>query len=58
MMAELRRRAEQAEAARDRLTAAQAAPAAPGTTEALTPDNPSGEAAAGFWGQLRRWWRG
>ncbi len=53
-IAELRRRAERAEAERDRRTAAQAVPAAPGATEALTPDNPSGEALAGFWARVRR----
>jgi len=46
---ELRRRAE-----RDRLTAVQAAPDAPGTPEAPTPDAPSGEASAGFWARVRR----
>jgi len=46
---ELRRRAE-----RDRLTAAQAVPAAPGTTETPTPDDPSGAASAGFWARVRR----
>jgi len=53
-IAELRRRAEAAEAERDQLTAAQAAQDGPGATEALTPDNPSGEASAGFWARVRR----
>jgi len=53
-IAELRRRAEVAEAERDRLTAAQAAPAAPGTPEGRTPDNPGPEPSAGFWARLRR----
>lgn len=47
-IAELRHRAEQAEAARDRLTAAQAAP---GGARA---DNPTGAPAAGFWQRVRR----
>jgi len=53
-IAELRRRAEHAEAGRDRLMAAQAAPAPPGAPEALIvvqgglPD---------VWGRVRRWWR-
>jgi len=52
---ELRRRAEQAEAERDRLAAAQGAPAGPGAQEATA------EAQAdvpGVWAWLRRWWRG
>jgi len=53
-IAELRRRAEQAEDERDRLTAAQAAPAAPGATAALAPDNPSGAPSQGFWARVRR----
>jgi len=53
-IAELRRRAEVAEVERDRLATAQAAPAAPGATEALTLDNPSGAPAAGFWARVRR----
>jgi len=53
-IAELRRRAEVAEAERDRLTAAQAAPAALGAPEAPTPDNPSGAASPGFWARVRR----
>jgi hypothetical protein len=54
---ELRRRAEVAEAERDRLAAAQAAQAAqdsPGAPEALTPDNPDRAPAAGFWARVRR----
>jgi len=51
---ELRRRAELAEAERDRLAAAQAAPDAPGTSETPTPDNPSGTSSAGFWARVRR----
>ncbi len=57
-IAELRRRAEQAEAERDRLMAAQAVPDAPGTPEAPTPDNPSGASSQGLWARVRRWWRG
>jgi len=53
-IAELRRRAEEAEAARDQLVAAQAAPSAPGSPETLTSDNPSGEASAGFCARVRR----
>ncbi len=53
-LAELRRRAEVAEAARDRLTAAQAVQDGPGTPEAPTPDNPSGISSAGFWARVRR----
>ena len=53
-IAELRRRAEQAEAERDRLAAAQAAPAAPGATEAANTTNPSADASAGFWARVRR----
>lgn len=48
LRAELRRRAE-----RDRLTAAQAAPVGPGTSEASTEAQ---EAAPSVWGRLRRWW--
>lgn len=48
-ISELRRRAEVAEAARDRLTAAQAAQEAPAKAQ---------EAAPGAWGRLRRWWGG
>jgi len=47
-LAELRRRAETAEAERDGLTAAQPAP------EGATPDTPSPEASAGFWARVRR----
>jgi len=54
MIAELRRRAERAEAERNRLTAAQDVPAAPGTPEDPTPGNPSGAASAGFWARVRR----
>ncbi len=53
-IAELRRRAEQAEAERDRLAAAQAAQDAPGAPEVPTPDNPSGAASQGFWARVRR----
>jgi hypothetical protein len=53
-IAELRRRAEQAEAERDSLASAQAAPDAPGSTAAPIPDNPSGASAAGFWARVRR----
>ena len=53
-IAELRRRAEAAEAERDRLTAAQAAQDGPGAMEAPTPDVPSGEPSAGFWARVRR----
>lgn len=54
-IAELRRRAEVAEAARDRLAAAQAAQEGAGATER----SPIRESApAGAWGRLRRWWRG
>jgi len=53
-LAELRRRAEQAEAGRDRLAAAQTAQDAPGATEGSTPDNPIPEASAGFWARVGR----
>jgi len=53
-IAELRRRAEQAEVERDRLTAAQAAPAAPGAPEGASADNPSAVSSAGFWARVRR----
>ena len=53
-IAELRRRAEQAEAARDRLAAAQAAPAAPGAQEAATLDDPRAAPSQGFWARVRR----
>ena len=53
-IAELRRRAEEAEAARDRLLSAQAAQEAPGATEARAPDNPSGTSSQGFWARVRR----
>jgi len=52
-IAELRRRAELAEAERDRPSVAQAAqeaPAAQGAPAAVQ------EAAPGVWGRLRRWW--
>ena len=52
-IAELRRRAEYAEAERDRL-AAQAAPAAPGSTEGENADNPTGAPSPGFWARVRR----
>ncbi len=47
-IAELRRRAEVAEAERDRLAAVQAAPAASGTPEGEGTDNPSGVSSPGF----------
>lgn len=53
-IAELRRRAEVAEAERDRLTAAQAAPVALESLEAPAPDDPSGASSAGFWARVRR----
>lgn len=53
-IAELRRRAEVAEAERDRLAAAQAAPEVPGAPEAPAEAR---EPAPGAWGRLRRWWR-
>ncbi len=52
-IAELRRRAEVAEAERDRLAAAQAAQAGPGAQE--TPVEAQGD-VVGVWGRLRRWW--
>jgi len=51
-LAELRHRAEQAEAARDRLTVAQAAQDAPGALGEATPDS------VGVWARVRRWWGG
>ena len=54
---ELRRRAEQAEAERDRLTAAPAVPAAPGATEGPTPDEHRLVAPRGRWARLAAWWR-
>jgi len=54
-IAELRRRAEQAEAERDRLAATQATPAAPGAQEASAAAQGD---APGVWGRLARWWRG
>jgi len=51
---DLRRRAEQAEAERDRLTAAQAASDAPGTAEGASADDPSGAPSAGLWARVRR----
>jgi len=51
---DLRRRVEHAEAERDRLTAAQAAPAAPGALEEASGTGSSGESAAGFWARVRR----
>lgn len=53
-IAELRRRAEHAEAERDRLATAQAAPAAPGSTEEVSAINPSPEPVIGFWARVRR----
>jgi len=52
---DLRRRAEEAEAERNRLAAAQAAQAAPGAPEA--PPGVQGD-APGVWGRLARWWQG
>jgi len=54
-ISELRRRAEVAEAARDRLAIAQAAQTVPGALEAPAEAQ---EAAPGLWGRLRRWWGG
>ncbi len=51
-IAELRRRAAQAEVERDRLVAAQAAQDGPGAQEAIE------EAPASVWVRLGRWWRG
>ncbi len=51
-IAELRRRAEVAEAERDRLAAAQAAQEGPGAPERAE------EAARGVWSRLRHRWRG
>jgi hypothetical protein len=51
-IAELRRRAEQAAAERDRLAAAQAAQDGAGATETVE------ESPAGVWSRLGRWWRG
>jgi excisionase family DNA binding protein len=53
-IAELRRRAEQAEAERDRLAATQAAPEAPGAMEEASSSNPSPEPVVGFWARVRR----
>jgi len=53
-IAELRRRAEQAEAERDRLTQAQALPDALESTETTTPNNPSVAPSAGLWARVRR----
>jgi len=53
-IAELRRRAEVAEAERDRLAAAQVAQDGLGATEAPTPDDPSAESSQGFWTRVRR----
>ena len=53
-IAELRRRAEAAEAERDRLVAAQAAQDAPGAPGGASADDPSPEPAAGFWARVRR----
>ncbi|GAC1395203.1 MAG: hypothetical protein NVSMB65_14210 [Chloroflexota bacterium] len=58
MIAEVQRRAETAEAERDRLATAQAAPDAPGATGGPTPDNPSPEASAGFWARVRGFFGG
>ncbi len=55
-IAELRRRAEAAEAERDRLAAAQATPAAPGTTEEVTSTSPRPKPVTGFWARVRRVW--
>ncbi len=53
-LAELRRRAEQAEAERDRLVAAQTAQDALGATEAPTPDDSALGSSPGFWTRVRR----
>lgn len=53
-IAELRRRAEHAEAERDRLAAAQAAQDAPGSPERASDTNPRPEPSAGVWARLRR----
>ena len=55
---ELRRRAEVAEAERDRLAAARAAQDAPGAPKGVSADDPSPEPSAGLWARVRRWWRG
>ena len=57
-IAELRRRAEVAEAERDRLAAAQAAQEGPGATAGVSADDPSPAPSAGLWARLVRWWRG
>lgn len=57
-IAELRRRAEVAEAERDRLAAAQAAPEPPHATEVETPAVSGVEASAGFLARLRRFFGG
>ncbi len=51
-LAALRRRAEQAEAARDRL-AAQTAPAAPSAPAAPTRDTHAPDVPVGFWARVR-----
>ncbi len=55
-IAELRRRAEVAEAASSERSdkQAHAAQDAPGAPEAATPDNPSGASSQGFWARVRR----
>jgi len=53
-IAELRRRAEVAEAERDRLAAAQAAPGVPGTPEEASGTGSGPESAVGFWARVRR----
>lgn len=53
-IAELRRRAEQAEAERDRLAAAQTAQDALGATEAPTPADSALGSSPGFWARVRR----
>jgi len=53
-IAELRRRAEEAEAERDRRIAAQAAPAAPGAMEGASADSLSAAPSVGFWARVRR----
>ena len=53
-IAELRRRAEAAEAERDRLAAAQAAQDGPGASGGVSADDPRPEAPAGFWVRVRR----
>ena len=53
-IAELRRRAEAAEADRDRLAAAQAAQDGAGASGGVSADDPSTEPSADFWARVRR----